>query len=167
MFRSTTNFIKDAFAEDIYNLTNILTQKLDCTGHNTDTQIDGACSTLINKFSNIVNSHTALKRLSQNKCKQKTKLWLTKGIIKSITTKNKLFAKYFKKSNADLIAKYKKYLNKLPTITRLAKEKYYTSQLYEHKQSISKQWSITQLNKKIFFSICPRYFNGFRVYQVR
>ena len=144
MFRSTTNFNKDAFAEDIYNLTNILTQKLDCTGadHNTDTQIDEVCSTFINEFSNIVNSHAPMKKMSKKKSKQKTKPWLTKGIMKSITTKNKLFAKCYKKNNTDLIAKYKIYLNKLTTIKRLAKEQYYTSQLIEHKQSISKQWSI-------------------------
>ena len=62
--------------------------------------------------------------------------------MKSITTKNKLFAKVYKKNSADLIAKYKIYFNKLTTIKRLAKEQYYTSQLTEHKQSISKQWSI-------------------------
>ena len=37
---------------------------------------------------------------------------------------------------------YKKYLNKLTFIKRLAKEQYYTSQLQKHKQDISKQWSI-------------------------
>ena len=63
--------------------------------------------------------------------------------MKSITTKNKLFAKcHKKKKHTDSIAKYKIYLNKLTTIKRLAKEQYYTSQLIEHKQSISKQWSI-------------------------
>ena len=62
--------------------------------------------------------------------------------MKSITTKNKLLAKCYKKNNTDVIAKYKMYLNNLTTIKRLAKEQYYTSQLIEHKRSISKQWSI-------------------------
>ena len=153
MFRSTTNFNKDAFAEDIYNLTNNLTQKLDCTGtdHNTDTQIDEVCSTFINEFSNIVNSDAPMKKMSEKKSKQKTKPWLTKGIMKSITTKNKLFAKCYKKNNTDLIVKYKIYLNKLTTIKRLSKEQYYTSQLIEHKQNISKQWSI--INKVIYMEL--------------
>ena len=98
MFRSTTNFNKDAFAEDIYNLTDILTQKLNCTrtDHNTDTQIDEVCSTFINEFSNIANSHAPMKKISKKKCKQITKPWLTKD-MKSITTKNTLFAKCYKK----------------------------------------------------------------------
>ena len=65
--------------------------------------------------------------LSKKKFKQKTKPWLTKGMMKSITTKNKLFAKCYKKNNADLIAKCKIYFNKLTTIKRLAKKQYYTN----------------------------------------
>ena len=69
MFRSTTNFNKDAFAEDIYNLTNLLTQKQDCTGadHSTDTQIDEVCSTFIIEFSNIVNFHAPMKKMNKKK----------------------------------------------------------------------------------------------------
>ena len=76
MFRSTTNFNEDAFAEDIYNLTNILTQKLDCTGadHNTDTQIDEVCSTFIIEISNIVNFHAPMKKIARKKVNKKQNL---------------------------------------------------------------------------------------------
>ena len=70
------------------------------------------------------------------------KPWLTKAILKSIKTKNKLYTKCYKQNKPELIAYYKKYLNKLTFIKRLAKEQYYTSQLLKHKQDISKQWSI-------------------------
>ena len=77
-----------------------------------------------------------------NQNKQKLKPWLTKAILKSIKTKNKLYTKCYKQNKPELIAYNKKYLNKLTFIKRLAKEQYYTSQLLKHKQDISKQWSI-------------------------
>ena len=46
------------------------------------------------------------------------------------------------KNKLDLLSYYKKYLNKLTTVKRLAKEQYYTSQLIEHKQNMKKQWTI-------------------------
>ena len=57
------------------------------------------------------------------------------GIIKSISTKNKLYAMMQNaiKKNTDLRSYSKKYLNKLTTLKRLAKEHHYTSQLIEHK----------------------------------
>ena len=60
----------------------------------------------------------------------------------SVSTKNKLYAKCYQKNTLDLLSYYKKYLNKLTTVKRLAKEQYYTSQLIEHKQNMKKQWTI-------------------------
>ena len=79
-----------------------------------------------------------LKIRNRRPQKQKLKPWLTKAILKSIKTKNKLYTKCYKQNNPELIAYYKKYLNKLTFIKRLAKEQYYTSQLLKHKQDISK-----------------------------
>ena len=56
------------------------------------------------------------------------KPWITRGILKSIKTKDKLFKKYFKNRNfyTDKSTKehYKKYLNKLTHIRNLAKRIY-------------------------------------------
>ena len=89
-----------------------------------------------------MNTHAPLKPLSKRKSRQRKKPWMTKGISKSISTKNKLYAKCYQKNKLDLVSCYKKYLNKLTTVKRLAKEQYYTSQLIEHKQNMKKQWTI-------------------------
>ena len=89
-----------------------------------------------------MNTHAPLKPLSKRKIRQRKKPWMTKGIIKSISTKNKLYAKCYQKNKLDLLSYYKKYLNKLTTVKRLAKEQYYTSQLIERKQNMKKQWTI-------------------------
>ena len=57
--------------------------------------------------------------------KLKTKPWLTKGLLNSITTKNKLFQQCYKQQNIDLISKYKSYRNKLTKLKDMAKMTYY------------------------------------------
>ena len=109
---------------------------------NFDINLENNCTSFIDGFADIVNVHAPLKIFSRRQQKQKLKPWLTKAILKSIKTKNKLYTKCYKQNIPELIAYYKKYLNKLPFITKLAKEQYYTSQLLKHKQDISKQWSI-------------------------
>ena len=79
--------------------------------------------------------------------KLKTKPWLTKGLLKSISIKNKLFKKCFKQKKVSLVSKYKLYLNKLTKLKQIAKKNYYTNELNQHKNEIGKQWKI--INKII------------------
>ena len=109
---------------------------------NFEINLENICTNFIDGFADIVNVHAPLKLRNRRQQKQKLKPWLTKAILKSIKTKNKLYTKCYKQNNPESIAYYKKYLNKLTFIKRLAKEQYYTSQLLKHKQDISKQWSI-------------------------
>ena len=87
--------------------------------------------------------HASLRRLSRKVMKIKTKPWLTKGLLKSIATKNKLFQLCYKKQNLRLIAKHKRYLNKLTKLKQAAKRMYYHNEFFVHKNNIiSKQWGI-------------------------
>ena len=79
--------------------------------------------------------------------KLKTKPWLTKGLLKSISIKNKLFKKCYKQKKVNLVSKYKLYLNKLTKLKQIAKKNYYTNELNQHKNEIGKQWKI--INKII------------------
>ena len=42
-----------------------------------------------------------------------SKFWITKGLLKSISTKNKLFQQCYKQNNTYLDAKYKSYFNQI------------------------------------------------------
>ena len=106
---------------------------------NFDINLENICTSFIDGFADIVNVHAFLKILSRRQQKQKLKPWLTKAILKSIKTNNKLCTKCYKENNPELIAYYKKYLDKLTFIKRLTKEHFYTSQLPKHKQDVSKQ----------------------------
>ena len=83
-----------------------------------------------------------LKESSRKETKLETKPWITKGILKSVQIKHKLFRKCYKKNDADLILVYKQCTNKPTTIRRIAKQKYYSSMFDVNKKNISKQWEI-------------------------
>ena len=64
------------------------------------------------------------------KLKFRTKLWITFGIQKSISIKNKLLKKFINKNDPQIKAefheKYKKYRNLLSTLLKEIKQIYYT-----------------------------------------
>ena len=142
IYRCTAKFNCDNFTDDVCGLVGRLAIDLHSMKQNFEINLENICTNFVDGFADIVNAHAPLKIRNRRQQKQKLKPWLTKAILKSIKTKNKLYTKCYKQNNPELIAYYKKYLNKLTFIKRLAKEQYYTSQLLTHKQDISKQWSI-------------------------
>jgi len=63
----------------------------------------------------------------------------TKGLLTSISTKNKLFEQCFKHQKSHLNSKYKAYLNKLTKLKEIAKKTYFQNELIMHEDNISKQ----------------------------
>ena len=83
------------------------------------------------------------KTTQQKQRHSQKKPWMSKGIITSVSTKNKMYAKCNQKNKPNLLSYRKKYLSKLTTGKRLAKEQDYTSQLTELKHNMKKQWAVT------------------------
>ena len=52
--------------------------------------VNSSLSTLLTSFENVLNKHAPLKTLSKRQERIKSKPWLTKGLLRSIRTKNKL-----------------------------------------------------------------------------
>ena len=86
--------------------------------------------------------HCPLRSLSRKETKIESKPWLRKGLLKSISVKNKLFQKSFKQKNSNVFAQYKMYTNKLNILKRVAKRNYYKQESDEHKyiSDMAKQW---------------------------
>ena len=53
------------------------------------------------------------------------KPWITKGLLKSIKKKNKLYKNYICNRSNSQLAKYKTYKNKLTLLLRTAEKQYY------------------------------------------
>ena len=93
---------------------------------------------ILNVLTEITNKYAPLRKLSRKEVNSKTKPWLTKGLLKSISTKSKLFKQCFKKQKSHLFLKYKTYLNKLTKLKEIAKKIYYQKKLQSHKDNVSK-----------------------------
>ena len=73
---------------------------------------------------------------------------MTKALLKSIQTKNKLYKACFKQNNIQLLDKYKKYSN----ILTKTKTFCYKTEIEKNKFNISKQWKIiNEIKNKIAF----------------
>lgn len=70
------------------------------------------------------------------------KPWITKGLLKSIKKKNKLYKNYICNRSNSQLAKYKTYKNKLTLLLRTAKKQYYAMQLDKSKDNIKQTWRI-------------------------
>ena len=58
-------------------------------------------NSFLRKIQDITNKHAPLRNPTQKEMKLKTKPWLTKGLLKSISIKNKLFKKCFKQKKVN------------------------------------------------------------------
>ena len=97
-------------------------------------------------FNSVLDKHAPMRPMSRKEKRLTDKPWITRGILTSIKTKNRLYKKYFnnKNDNTDNFKRefYKKYLNKLTLIKNLAIRTYYEKLLKTNYKNTSKTWSI-------------------------
>ena len=95
------NFILDYFDIDLSNLLNLNEKNVDLSTNN-----------FLNAMNSLLNEYAPFKKISKYKLKFKTKPWITFGIQKSISVKNKLLKKFINKKDPQIKAecheKYKK-----------------------------------------------------------
>ena len=90
-------------------------------------------SSFYNKYNKLINKHAPMKTISKRKAKLLSKPWITKGLRISVRIKNKLYA------SGDMI-KYEVYRNKLCSLIRLSKQKYYTKFFNDNLNNMEKTW---------------------------
>ena len=78
------------------------------------------------------------------------KPWISKGLMKSIKRKNKLYKQFLQSRNPVIESKYKTYKNKLPHSIRIAKRIYFDKRLTDNKSNMKETWKILNsiINKK-------------------
>ena len=93
--------------------------------------IDFSFECFLKKFNLILDKYLPLKKLTKQKLKFKTKPWITPGLQKSISVKNKLLTKFIKLKEPTLKneahTKYKLYRNMLAMLLKRSKHKYFSS----------------------------------------
>ena len=106
-------------------------------------------NTFLVKYTEIYNNCFPLRRIKL-KHQKIDKPWLSKGLLRSIKTKNKLYKQYLNDPTLPNELTYKKYKNKLTHSLRIAKSLYYTKRLEDEKSNIKSTWKILNevINKK-------------------
>ena len=92
----------------------------------------------------ILDKYLPLKKLIKQKLKFKTKPWITPGLQKSISVKNKLLTKFIKLKEPTLKneaqTKYKFYRNMLATLLKRSKHTYFSSFFQNHVNDLKNTW---------------------------
>ena len=112
------NFIVDYFSVDRDDL--LKTDELNA---------DNSTKIYSDKINILLDTYAPLKQINKNKLKYKFKPWMTLGLQKSMSVKNKLLTNFINKK--DLILReechtnYKKYRNLLSILMKKSKQAYY------------------------------------------
>ena len=100
---------------------------VDCSSIKACDEPDIAYKRFHEMYTKIYNYCFPLKKATRKKWRFK-KPWLTKALLKSIKTKNKLYKNTFNFQQSTILV-YKRYKNKLNHTLRLAKRRYYKKKL--------------------------------------
>ena len=136
MKRCTTLFVTKDF---LINLGSTLENYLEI---NPNSSVNDDVSELTRIFMKTLDKHAPLKPMSRREIKLNAKLWITKGILISIKTRNRLFKSCYQCQDPVKIEHYKKYRNKLTHIKALAKQQHYDSLLRKNSNNPKKSWSV-------------------------
>ena len=91
--------------------------------------VDKSTKKFLDKINMLLDTYAPLKIVKKYKLKFKSKPWITLGLQKSISVKNKLFVNFMNKKDPILKEEchtnYKKYRNLLSTLMKKSKQAYY------------------------------------------
>ena len=109
---------------------------------NPNTSVNSNATSLSSVFELALNKHAPLRPMSRREKRLSQKPWISKGILKSIKTKNKLFETHYSSNDPDKKLFYKQFLNKLTHIKSLTKRCYYENLIKENQGNSYRTWSI-------------------------
>lgn len=104
------------------------------------TNVDECYNSFFEKFYDIYNDCFPLKTIHVNKEDKCKKPWITKGILKSINRKNRLYKASLKNPDTKHKSAYKDYKNKLTNTIRYSKYRYYNELFASIKGDLKKTW---------------------------
>ncbi len=94
----------------------------------------------VNKFQELYDESIPLKKCTSKSKKTPKSPWITKGLLKSINHKNKLYKKYIHCPSDSNYHKFKTFRNKLHSLIRKAKRSYYFTHFEQVKNNLRQTW---------------------------
>ena len=143
------NFILDYFSVDWEDLL-----KID------ELNVDNSTKIYLDKINMLLDTYAPLERIKKYKLKFQSKRWITLGLQKSISVKNKLLKDFINKKDPvlkeEFHTKCKKYRNLLFTFMKKIKQAYYDKYFERNWNDIKNTWkgikSLISL-KNLYFSV--------------
>ena len=127
------NFILDYFSADWEDLL-----KID------ECNVDNSTKIYLDKINMLLDTYAPLKKINKYKLKFKSRPWITLGLQKSISVKNKLLANFINKKDPilkeEFHTNYKKYRNLLSTLMKKSKQAYYDKYFERNWNNIKNTW---------------------------
>ena len=113
------------------------------TGEN---DVNKAYKSFIDKLTHYYNKNVPLVQNKQHKNDIRNP-WITRGILRSIKKRNKLYKSYISNPSEQNANKYKKYRNNLNSIIRSSKKLYYSKEIENAEGNLNATWNV--INKLI------------------
>ena len=127
------NFILDYFSVDWEDLLKI-----------NELNADNSTKIYLDQINILLDTYAPLKKINKYKLKFKSKPWITLGLQKSISVKNKLLTNFINKKDPILKEEchtnYKKYRNLLSTLMKKSKQAYYDKYFEKNWNNIKNTW---------------------------
>ena len=90
----------------------------------------------------VIDKNAPLRYLSNREIKRKDKPWITKGIRKSISEKNRLLKTFLKNKSDFYYQRYKFHRDRINHLIPISKKNYYNNFFLENSKNIKKIWHI-------------------------
>ena len=114
--RDWSNFDQENFILDYFSIDWDVALKLD------EQNVNYSTESFLNKINSLLSNYAPLKKINKCKLKFRSKPWITTGLQKSISVKNKFLANFIKKKGpakkAELYLQYKNHRNLLSTLLK-------------------------------------------------
>ena len=102
--------------------------------------VDDDYNTFISKFQDVYDECIPLKKCANKPNKEPRSPWITKGLLRSINTKNKLYKVYLSKPTENNHKKFKTYRNRLHGLIRKSKRMFYFKKFNKIKNDMRQTW---------------------------
>ena len=105
-----------------------------------DIDVNQDYNTFVTKFQELYDECIPLKKCTSKRKRDPKLPWITKGLLKSINHKNKLYKEYVQCPSNNKKQKFKTYRNKLHGLIRKAKRLYYFKKFEQVKNNMRQTW---------------------------
>ena len=146
--RSYKNFRNEEFQEEL--------GRIEWNSLFKDKTVNDQVKIFLDKINVILDIMAPIRKLSKRENKLKLNPWITKGLLKSMSDRDKLYKQFIKETDAnkkqDLFITFKKKRNLIITLLRRSKSNYFAAFFEEHKNNAKRTWEgirdIVNLSKK-------------------